>query len=156
MPKFAPRRICVVRLSALGDTIHALALVNGLRRGFPNAHITWILQPVPYQVVKHQPGVDQFRVFDPRGGLGAWRELAAWLKANPFDLALFPQVSAKVGLIGLWVKAPVKLGFDLARSRELHGLIINHRLPPHKPQHVQDQFFEFLDYLGVDHAPARR
>ncbi|MGB5984335.1 MAG: glycosyltransferase family 9 protein, partial [Desulfobacterales bacterium] len=155
MPKFAARRICVVRLSALGDTIHALALVNGLRRGFPNAHITWILQPLPYEIVKHQPDVDEFKVFDPRGGLGAWWHLTRWLRANPFDLALFPQVSAKVGLIGLWVKAPIKLGFDLARSRELHGLMINHRLPSRKPQHVQDQFFEFLDYLGVDHGPAQ-
>jgi len=154
MPKFTARRICVVRLSALGDTIHALALVNGLRHGYPDAHISWVLQPLPYELVKHQTDVDEFVVFNPRGGVREWCRLTSFLRANPFDLAVFPQVSAKAGLIGMLIKAPVKLGFDLARSRELNWLVTNHRIPPHPPQHVQDQFFEFLDYLDVNQTEA--
>ena len=155
MPKFAARRICVVRLSALGDTIHALALVNGLRRGYPDAHITWILQPLPYEIVKHQPAVDKFVVFNPRSGWQEWRRLIRYLRSHPFDLALLPQVSAKASLIGLLAKARIKLGFDLSRSRELQWMVTNHRIPPHPPQHAQDQYFEFLNYLDVDHPQAR-
>ena len=42
-----------------------------------------------------------------------------------------------------------KLGFDPARARDLNWLFTNEQIPAHEPQHVQDQYFEFLDYLGV-------
>ena len=48
-------------------------------------------------------------------------------------------------------RAPVKLGFDRPRARDLNWLVTTHHIPPHAPQHVQDQYFEFLEYLGVPH-----
>jgi heptosyltransferase I len=48
----------------------------------------------------------------------------------------------------------VKLGFDRARARDLNWLVTTHRIPPHAPQHVQDQYFEFLEHLGVAAAPV--
>jgi len=148
MPEPAPHRICVVRTSALGDVIHALALVNGLRDGFPAAHITWVLHPVPWQAVRHQPAVDRFVVF-PRRGLSGWRHLARELRRERFDLLLLPQVSLKAGLVAALAHADRKVGFDRARSRELHGMFINRRLPPREGGHVQDAYLEFLDYLGI-------
>jgi heptosyltransferase I len=50
-------------------------------------------------------------------------------------------------------RAPVKLGFDRARARDLNWLVTSRRIPPHPPQHVQDQYLEFLDALGVDPRP---
>jgi heptosyltransferase I len=49
----------------------------------------------------------------------------------------------------------VKLGFDLARARDANWLFTTHRIPPHAPQHVQDQYFEFLDAMAVPHGEAR-
>lgn len=141
-------------MSALGDTVHALAMMNGLRWGYPNAHITWILQKLPYELVKHQPAVDEFIVFNPREGIGAWYQLACKLRNHHFDLAIIPQVSAKASIIAALVKADLKLGYDIARSRELHWLVTNRKLPPHPPQHVQDQFFEFLDFVGIKDYPV--
>jgi heptosyltransferase I len=147
MPSIAARRICLVRTSALGDVIHALALANGLRDGYPDAEITWVLHPVPWQVVRHQPAVNRFIVF-PRRGLDGWRRLARELRPERFDLLLLPQVSFKAGLVARLARADVKLGFDWARSRELHSLFVNRRIPHHEPGHVQDAYLEFLDYLG--------
>src|SRR5262249_12488588 len=45
--------------------------------------------------------------------------------------------------------APVKLGFDRARARDMNWLFTTRRIPPHAQQHVQDQYFEFLTALGV-------
>jgi heptosyltransferase I len=145
--------ICLVRMSALGDTVHALALMNGLRHGYPNAHLTWILQELPYEMVKQQPGIDEFIVFNPRQGVNAWYRLAKALRKRRFDLTIIPQVSAKASIIAALIKAKVKLGYDVGRSRELHWLVTNHKLPPRPPQHVQDQFFEFLDYVGITDYP---
>ena len=154
MPKIPARKICLIRTSALGDTVHALALVNGLRKGYPDAHLTWILQSLPYEMVKYQPNVDQFIVFDRKGGLKSWQKLARELKGKRFDLALVPQVSTKASLITMLVRANIKLGFDIRRSRELHWLVTNRKIPPHAPQHAQDQLFEFLDYLEIKDYPV--
>lgn len=154
MLKIPARKICIIRMSSLGDTVHALALVNGLRKGYPDAHLTWILQTLPYEMVKRQPNVDQFIAFDRKGGLKSWQKLARELKGKRFDLVLAPQVSAKASLITTLVRSKIKLGFDIRRSRELHWLVTNRKLPPHPPQHVQDQFFEFLDYLEIEDYPV--
>ena len=49
----------------------------------------------------------------------------------------------------------MKLGFDRARARDFNWLFTTHRIPPHEPQHVQDQYFEFLTALNVPHEPRR-
>lgn len=145
------RRICVVRTSALGDAVHALAMVNGLRHGFPRAHITWILHPLAFEVVRHQPAVDRFIVFPRRRG---WGVLRRQLAGERFDLCVVPQVSFKAGLVTALVRAPVKLGFDFRRSRELHYFFTNRHLPSRPAGHVLAQYLEFLAYLGVrDYEP---
>jgi heptosyltransferase I len=148
LPEIPARRICLIRTSALGDVIHALALVNGLRHGYPDAQLTWIVHPVPYEAVREQPNVDRFIVF-PRTGVRSWRRLARELRAERFDLVLVPQVSFKASMIAALVRSGVKVGFDFRRSRELHWLFTNRHIPHCEPQHVQDQYLEFLDYLGV-------
>jgi heptosyltransferase I len=145
----------VVRTSALGDVVHALAMVNGLRGGFPEAHITWVLHPLGHDVVCRQPVVDRFVVFPRHGGLAGWRRLAAELRAERYDLAITPQVSAKAGLITALLVAEVKLGFDWRRSRELHWWVTNHHVPHRPPGHVQDAYLEFLDWLELPRGEPR-
>jgi len=154
MPNISAKKICLIRISALGDTVHALALVNGLRKGYPDAHLTWILQSLPHEMVKYQPNIDRFIVLNPNGGLKSWRNLNQQLKDERFDLAIILQVSFRASLITALVRADIKLGFDFKRSRELNWLFTNRRIPPHEPQHVQDQFFEFLDFLEIKDYPV--
>lgn len=154
MPKIKANKICLIRTSALGDMVHALALVNGLRKGYPDAHLTWILQDLPYDMVKHQTNVDRFITFDRNGGIKAWRSLFKRLRQESYDLVLLPQVSAKVSLITLFINAKTKLGFDFKRSRELQWLVSNCKIPSRPRQHVQDQFFEFLDFLEIKDYPV--
>jgi heptosyltransferase I len=123
MPKFSAEKICLIRTSAVGDTVHALALANG------------------------------FITFDRKTGARGWADLIRQLRRQRFDLAVIPQVSAKVSLISLFARAKVKLGFDWSRSRELHWLAATHHIAPRPMGHVQDQFFEFLDYLEIRDYP---
>lgn len=150
MPKISAKKICLIRISALGDTVHALALANALKKGYPNAHLTWILQPLPHELVKHQPNIDEFIVFSGKGGIKEWKKFRNRVKHERFDLAIIPQVSFRSSFITALVKADIKLGFDFKRSRELSWLFTNRHIPSKKPGHVQDQFFEFLDYLEIN------
>ncbi len=146
-------RILIIRLSALGDVVHTLAFVNRLRKARPHAHITWILQPLTYDLVKHQDNVDRFVVFDRKGGLAAYKKLRSELEHDEFDRVFMLQVSLKASFISLLAKAKEKLGFDIRRSRELQWLFSNRRIPHRKPGHVLDQFFEFLDFLDIPDTP---
>jgi heptosyltransferase I len=146
-------RVAIVMLSAIGDAVHVLPVANALRHAVPGMKLTWVIQPVPYRLVRNHPAVDEFVLFKRRRGLrGVGPFLAAWreLRRHRFDLVIDLQVYLKAGLLTAFARSPVKLGFDRKRARDLNWLFTTHRIPPHEAQHVQDQYFEFLDYLGVE------
>jgi heptosyltransferase I len=156
-PACPPTEICVVMLSALGDAVHVLPVLNALKRAWPGSRITWLIQPVPYRLVQDHPAVDRFVVFQRRRGLSAWRsfrDAGQALRGRRFDLLLALQVYAKAGVLAALARADRKLGFDRARARDLNWLVTNERIRPHPVQHVQDQYFEFLHHLGVDPEPV--
>jgi heptosyltransferase I len=153
----APREILIVMLSAIGDAVHVLPVVNALKRAWPRTRITWVIQPVPYQLVKDHENVDEFIVFQRRRGtdaLKSYRELKQQLRGRRFDLLINLQVYFKAGLITALAPARVKLGFDRRRARDLNWLFTTHRIPARPPAHVQDQYFEFIEFLGVDPNPV--
>ena len=151
-----PREVLIVMLSALGDAVHVLPVINALKRAWPNTRITWVIQPVPHRLVAHHESVDEFIVFERRRGASAlrsYRELRQKLKGRRFDLLINLQVYFKAGLITALAPADVKLGFDRRRARDLNWLFTTHRIPGRATGHVQDQYFEFIEYLGVDPQP---
>ena len=153
----APAEICVVMLSALGDAVHVLPVLNALKRAWPGTRITWVVQPVPYLLVKDHPAVDRLVLFRRRKGLGAWRSFAdarGALRDRRFDLLLALQVYAKAGVLVALARADRKIGFDRRRARDLNWLVTSERIRPHPTQHVQDQYFEFLEHLGVRPEPV--
>lgn len=152
---FPWRRIGIVMMSAVGDAVHVLPVINALRRQRPDAHITWVLQPGPASLVRGHPSVDEIVLFDRSHGLRAFTDVRRELAVRPFDLVINLQVYFKAGIVTAFTRSPVKLGFDRARARDANWLFTNRRIPPHAAgQHVQDQYFEFLQYLGVPYEPV--
>jgi heptosyltransferase I len=147
-------RICIVMMSAAGDTVHVLPVVNALKRHAPESRITWVLQPGPATLVQGHAAVDEILYFDRTRGWRAFADVRRALAARTFDLVINLQVYLKAGVITAFARAPMKLGFDRARARDLNWLVTTHRVPARAPQHVQDQYFEFLQYLGVPHEPV--
>ena len=144
--------MAVVMMSALGDAVHVLPLLDALKRHAPATHVTWILQPGPAQLVEGHPHVDDRLIFRRDKGLRAYGDLKSQLRGRSFDMVLALQVYFKAGLVTSLIDSPVKLGFDFARARDLNWLFTTHRIPPHAPQHVQDQYFEFIEAIGVPHG----
>src|SRR5437016_1995329 len=147
-------KICIVMMSAAGDAVHTLPVVNALKRHRRQSHITWILQPAPAALVQGHPSVDELLLFDRSRGWQAFGDIRRTLASRAFDLVIYLQVYFKAGVVTSFVKAPVKLGFDRARARDFNWLFTNRKIPPHPNQHVQDQYFEFVRALGVDPEPA--
>ena len=148
------RRVCIVMMSAVGDAVHVLPVINALKRHSPNVHITWILQPGPATLVRGHRSVDEIILFDRAKGLAAFADIRRELSEHAFDLVIDLQVYFKAGIVTRFTNAVVKLGFDRARARDFNWLFTTDRIPPHPLQHVQDQYFEFLTALNVPHEPV--
>lgn len=147
-----PREIAIVMLTAVGDVVHVLPVLNSLRAAWPEARITWIVQPGPGGLVAGHPAVDELILFDRKRGWRAFRDLRAATKNRHFDLVIALQDYLKAGLITALLRADRKLGLDRARARDLNWLFTGEQVAPRARQHTQDQYLEFLEHLGV---PAR-
>lgn len=146
------QRIAIVMMSAVGDAVHVMPIIHAIKAQHPGAHVTWVLQPGPATLVRGHPLVDDIIVFDRARGWRAFLDVRRALSTRRFDVVLGLQVYFKAGLITGFTSSPVKLGFDRARARDANWLFTTHRIAPHVGQHVQDQYFEFLDALGIAHG----
>jgi heptosyltransferase I len=147
-------RICIVMMSAVGDAVHVLPVINAIKRARPASHITWVLQPGPATLVRGHNSIDDIILFDRTKGVNAFREVISDLRSRRFDLLINLQVYFKAGLITALSGVPRRLGFDRARARDANWLFTTERIVPHPVQHVQDQYFEFLSELGIDPEPV--
>jgi heptosyltransferase I len=144
-----PKSLCILRLSAIGDTCHVVPLIRTLQRAWPTTQLTWIIGRAEARLMSLLPGVE-FITIDKRGGLAAAGAARAALRERRFDVLLHLQLSLRASLICAMVPATIKLGFDRARARELQWLFTNARIAPHAPQHVLDSFQGFLSALGLE------
>ncbi len=147
--------MCLLRLSAIGDTCHALAALRALQRAWPQTRFTWIIGKLEARLMSAVvPGVE-FITFDKRSMLGELYRLHRRLRGRRFDLLLDLQLSIRASAVSTLVRAPVKLGFDRARARELQWWFTNARIAPAARQHVLDSFMGFVRACGVEPGPAQ-
>jgi heptosyltransferase I len=149
-----PDNICIVMMSAVGDAVHVLPVINALKRANPKTRITWVLQPGPAALVRGHRSVDEIIVFNRARGWRAFADVRSQLAKRKFDLVINLQVYFKAGVVTAFTRSPVKLGFDRSRARDFNWLFTNRKIPAHPVQHVQDQYFEFLSALGVSPEPV--
>ena len=146
--------VCLFRLSALGDATHVLALIDAIQRDPISRHwrLIWVLGPGEAKLVAGLPSVELV-VYDKRSGLkGAWQlreHLLHLLDGAAFDVLLQLQLALRANLVSRLIPAKRRIGFDAARSKELHGLVINERIASQAGPHVLDAMLGFLTPLGI-------
>ena len=67
-----PRRIAIVKPSALGDVMHALPVSSGLRRRFPDAHIAWVVNHIYAPLLTPHPELNEVIPFDRNSLRSGW------------------------------------------------------------------------------------
>ncbi len=143
----APRTLCLLRLSALGDVTHAVPVVRALQRCWPETRLTWIIGYPEHRLLEGMDGVE-FLVYDKRSGFRGMRQLWRSLRSRRFDVLLHMQLALRANLLARGIRAQRRIGYDHARSKEGHGLVINERIPA-DGHHVLDVFSNFLRPLGL-------
>lgn len=150
-PTSSPRSICVIRLSAIGDTCHVVPIIRSLERKWPGCRITWIIGRLEASLMTVLPEIE-FLEIDKRRFASEFMRVRERLRGRRFDALLHMQLSLRASLLSTLVSSPIRLGFDRARARELQWLFSNRRIAPRARQHVLDSFWGFADALGVaDH-----
>lgn len=158
-------RILLVRLSAVGDCLHALPVLAALRRRWPKAFLGWAIESSGHALLRGHPMVDHFHVFPRRAFkrkegtlLERVKLLFAFrkeLQRARYDAAVDLQGLLKSGLVAWWSGARLRIGFRGAESRELNMLLVNKRVSvPHEAVHVVDKNLALLKGLGLE-PPAR-
>jgi heptosyltransferase I len=145
-----PQNVCLLRLSAIGDTCHAAAALRTLKEAWPQARFTWIIGTLEAKLMTAiLPGVE-FITFDKRAMIGELGRLRRVLAARRFDLLLNLQLSIRASLVSTLISSPIKLGFDRARARELQWMFTNAQVAPAASEHVLDSFLGFARACGVE------
>jgi heptosyltransferase I len=143
-----PDRICILRLSALGDATHVVPVARAIREHWPETQITWIIGKLEHKLLSGLHDIE-FIEFDKRGGLGAVRNLRRQLRDRTFDALLHMQVAARANLLSTMIRAPVRLGWNRSRSRDFHHWFSNCKVAEVPFQHQVEAFLEFPRALGV-------
>jgi len=149
-----PGTICILRLSAIGDTCHALAVVRNIQDNWPSANITWVIGRTEASLLADIENVE-FIVFDKRGGKAARKELATELGNRQFDIALCMHASMRANLVCRNIRSTVKLGFDFKRARDFQWLFTNQRIAAQDGQHVLDGMLAFARHIGAAKTDLR-
>ena len=148
-----PDSVCILRLSALGDATHVVPVVRAIRDHWPDTGITWIVGKLEHRLLAGLDGVE-FIEYDKAGGMSSTRALHETLRKRRFDVLLHMQVAARANLLSCLVRAPVRVGWDRLRSRDLHHRFIRDPVAAVPFQHQVQGFLEFARALGVPvHAP---
>ncbi len=149
-----PESVCLLRLSALGDVCHAIALLRALQRAWPDTRFTWIVGKPEARLLALVDGVEVIP-FDKAGGLAAIRELGSRLGRRRFDLLLMLQVALRASLLSALIPARVKLGYDRARALEGQWLFSNARIAPREREHQLEAVLGFAEACGVTDPTPR-
>ena len=143
-----PLSLCLLRLSALGDVTHVVPLVRTLQKAWPRLQLDWIIDKAGQKLLEGLEGV-VFHAYDKRSGLAGMRALRRQLPVEGFDALLQMQVALRANVLSAFIPARRRIGYDRARSRDLHGLFINERIPDRPGIHVLDAIGSFCEPLGL-------
>ena len=146
--------ILIVKLSAIGDVIHALPVSYALRKKYPTAHITWVVEPTAYEIVKHNPCVDEVILFQKKafktfkGFRENFKPFYKLLHQRKYDISIDLQGLFKSMAVVLTANAKKKIGY--VDMREGSNLISKAIKGPHFNGHIVDRYLDTVKYLGCD------
>ncbi|SEO72850.1 glycosyltransferase family 9 protein [Propionispora vibrioides] len=146
------RNILIVKLSAIGDVIHALPVAHALKQCYPEARITWVVEKPAYDLLTNNPDIDEIIVFDKpkfksiggllRHGPGFAKEL----KQHHFDLSIDLQGLFKSGMISWLSGARERLVY--CNAREGSDFLGRKVCGPFADGHVVNRYLDVVRSLG--------
>jgi lipopolysaccharide heptosyltransferase I len=151
-----PHRIALLKPSALGDIIHSLPVLTALRRRFPHAHITWIVNRTYEPLLQGHRDLDETLAFDRRAMRDGWAAgLASYvgflreLRRRNFDLLLDLQGLLRSGVMTAATGAQRRVGLSTAREGATLFYTDVVRVADFHAVHAVDRYWRLAEELGA-------
>jgi heptosyltransferase-1 len=146
-------RILIVLMGSIGDVVRALPLLGRIRRGYPAAHIAWVIEPKSLPIVEGHRWLDEVIVYD-RSAPWSFPFMLRRIRAGRFDLVLDLQRHLKSGVVSFASGAPERLCFNRANAKEFNYRFNTHEIALQPPMRLKlMQYQAFGDALGLPAAP---
>jgi 3-deoxy-D-manno-octulosonic-acid transferase/heptosyltransferase-1 len=155
--------ILIVKLSAIGDVTHTLPVLNALRRRYPNAHITWLVEEASAELVLNHPALDRVLVSRRKSWIrglccSRWREhlreislFIQSLRDCRYDMVFDFQAALKGAVWVALARGARKIGFGRGlEHQELSYVVLNERIPAVSMEiHALDRGMMMLKAAGI-------
>src|SRR5258708_18276385 len=150
------RRVLIVKLSSIGDVVHALPVSAALGKAFPHVELSWVVEEMAAPIVRGNPYLHE--VIEVPAVLRAnrtspyslkeFQALRRNLASRKFDITLDLQGLSKSAIVAWASGAPYRYGYDWLRE----VAPVFERRVPRRPEsvHVVDQFLDVARFLGAD------
>ncbi len=158
--------ILIVKLSAIGDVIHTLPALAALRRLYPAADITWVVEEAAADLLADHPDLDRVLVSRRKTWLKEFRqgrvaaplrEMRAFyraLRCRPYDLVIDFHGLLKSAVIVAMSGSRRRLGYD--SLQELSGLFYNEKIAEEMGKHAVDRYLDFIRHLAAGERGRER
>ena len=146
------KNVLVVKLSAIGDVIHALPVSYAIKETYPEARLTWVVEPPAYNILQGNPYIDEIIVFEKKkfkslgGFLANYGPFCEKLRQHSYDAALDLQGLFKSAAIVWSSRAAVKLG--TCNMRELSDRVSEPVVGAHANGHIVERYLDVARRMG--------
>lgn len=157
-----PQRILIIKPSAIGDIVHALPVLNLLRRRWPVANISWLVSSSCASLLEGHSQINELIHFDRHHYGKGWRSPSALvelfrfarsLRERQFDLVIDLQGLFRSGWLAKQTGAPIRVG--PADAREFGWIYYTHPVEPHYPRrHAVERYLDIADAMGLGREPV--
>ena len=140
------KNIMVVKLSAIGDVIHALPVSYAIKETFPNAKLTWVVEPPAYEILKMNPYIDKIILFHKKefktfmGFVKKFFPFKREIQEEPYDAVLDLQGLFKSAAIAYFAQSDVKLG--ICNMREFSNRVSRPVIGKHAQGHIVERYLD--------------
>lgn len=149
------KRLLLVKLSSLGDIVHALPLMEALREGLgSDTFIGWAVRSKFADILTGNPHISQTFVLKGSNAPEIL-DFGARLRREHFDTTLDAQGLLVSGIVTGLSGAPHRIGLD--SNREGNRLFLTSATVPATQRiHIVDKLLGFCDVLGIPRPPLKR
>ena len=154
-------RILLIKPSSLGDVVHALPVLHGLRVRYPQATIDWLIAKPFAPLIEGHDELDSLVLFDRRRFrrlgrslrvTGEFAKFVHQLRARRYELVIDLQGLFRTGFLARATGAAVRIGFR--EAREAAWVFYTHCLPPDdRDTHAVDRNYRTAGLLGFEAVP---
>lgn len=144
------KRILIVNVNWLGDTLFATPFIRSMREKYPKAYIAILTHPRCYEILEGNPNIDEIIIYDEKKqhrNILRRFSIISYLRSKEFDAAFILRKSFSRTLLLLFSKIPIRVGY---RSRRAGFLLTRKVDAPDKELHRVEYFLNLAKALGVE------